>query len=518
MPTGAPTGGVLTSCVCGPNEQPIYDNLPHPGHNDSSFIVINFYNDGSLGPNTTVWITVTFAPDPRMVIENPLYKNGYQYAYLDAQPLAQGQFYQLVIDKSNTVNGRLPGGNIIIYYRDPAEFDTIRNGAPFNGSFTVQTPGQPPVPIETVNGGAIGPLKTYSQLLEVTFDVNRGDNPDTQAFVDYDISGVDSLAVPVYIYGGYDAPNRIIPGSLEDPNSICKKAYIGCETSQAVVEGCPTQVQDVTAAGGNCLASFPYCQLATDATLAASTAVFNKTRWSEYCHLFDLIYAQGFGINQSSLDLYNGCAANRSLAPPCPPYTPPVVSTPTNVIYGGVGQFLLENHCLGPDYAGTRSRLDGAQVTAINRGLCFTPDYFRIPLPDGLSCARFTCTGVECPIFCNDYATCFGFTCADYAPFFTGLQNQSCGTTACDITAANCINVTSAISKNPRVSTCNDSTSLPYQQNLTQNEYAAWARGKGERFYAFSLDEETGGGNLACLYSTQLDIVIFPRCNGTYPG
>lgn len=511
-----PTAPIFNACVCGANEQPIYDTFPHPGHNDSSFIVINLYNDGGAGgPDTTVWITVVFTADVRMVAQGKGYMKGFQYVYLDAYPLAKGQFHQLTIHKSNTANGLLGGGRIIVYYRNPDEFDNQRARPPFNGNYPIQIPGLPPIPLQIAGGGPIGPPATFSQLLEATFDVVPDDDVDTKAFVDYDISGVDSIAMPVYIYAGYD---RIKPGSIEDPQSICKKAYIGCATSHLVVKDCPTQVQEITEVGARCLGSFTYCQLANDSTIATSPNVTDKTRWLEYCHALDEEYAFGFGITQALIDLYNGCVYNHSLEPPCPPYTPPEVSTPTAVIYGGVGQFLLENHCLGPEYAGTKSRLDGAQATAINRGVCPGPNFSHIPLPDGLSCAQFHCPqapAVNCSIFCDDYATCFGNTCADYSPF-DGLQNQVCDGNTCNVDAANCVTINTPVSKNPRVATCNDSTLPPFPVGQPQNEYAAWARSKGQRFYAFSLDEEVGGGNLACLYSTQLDVVVFPQCNGNF--
>lgn len=511
VPTGAPTTPLSNECMCDVGSLPIYDNFPHPRHTDESYAVMNFYNDAAGGVNTTVWITVYFTGSPEMVAGDNRYTVGYSYVYLDAQPLSKGQFFQLTINKLNTASGLLTNGRARIYYRNPNEFDVARNATPYNGHFPVQIPGDAPVRIQTTPGNLpLEPSNMYSQLIEMTYAFVPGDDPNTQTFVDYDISAVDHIALPVYMYGGYDTSDRI---SLSDPrNNVCNKTYIGCATSALVVKGCPTQLFDVTSDGESCYNSFNYCELPEARRL-------NQSHWDIYCHAFD-DYANGFGITQALLNLFNQCALTLNTSSPCPSILPPTVSTPTNVIYGSVGQFLLENHCLGVVEAATRSRLTGAQSAAINRGVCPQPDYYHIPVPAGLSCAEFNCqgnVGPNCTVFCDNYTTCFGYTCANYAPF-DGLQDQTCGTTQCNITGDNCYNITRAIPTAPEVLTCDSTNTSVYLPGTRQNAYAGWARTKGEFFYTFSLDEGLNGGNRQCRDSTQLDIVIFPRCNGTFPG
>ena len=473
--------------------------------------MMNFYNDATDGLNTTVWITVVFTASPAMVERDSRYDLAFSYVYLDAQPLSKGQYFNLTINRLNTADGILESGRVYVYYKNPSDFDADRNASPYNGSFPVQEVDKGPIRIQSADPVPLPrqPSNRYSQLLEMTF-ARDPDSLDDLIFVDYDISAVDHIALPVYMYGGYDTPDRI---RLSDPrNKFCNKTYIGCATSALVVEGCPTQLFDDELEGESCYNSLNYCELPESRRL-------NQSHWDIYCHAFD-DYADKFGITQALLDFFKQCLdTNNTSSLQCPP-KPPIVSTPTNVIYGSTGQFLLENHCLGADYASTKSRLTGAQSAAINRGVCPQPDYYHIPFPAGLSCAEFRCqdsVGPNCSIFCDNYTTCFGYTCANYAPF-DGLRDQTCGTTQCNITGDNCYNITRPIPTAPEVSTCNSTNTSVYLPGARQNAYAGWARTKGEFFYTFSLDEGLNGGNRVCKDSTQLDIVIFPRCNGTFPG
>ena len=467
---------------------------------------MNFYNDAAGGVNTTVWITVYFTGSPEMVARDNNYTVGYSYVYLDAQPLSKGQFFQLTINKLNTAGGLLGGGRARIYYRNPNEFDVARNATPYNGHFPVQIPGDAPVRIQTTPGNLpLEPSNMYSQLIEMTYAFVPGDDPNTQTFVDYDISAVDHIALPVYMYGGYDILERISP--IDSRNNVCNKTYIGCATSALVVKGCPTQLFDATTDGESCLNSCLYCGLTGE-------AIQNQTHWDVYCHLLD-DYAAGFNIDQSIIDLFNGCATNQSKVPPCPSKIPPMLTTPTNIIYCGIGEFLLENHCVGPIGEATKSRLTGAQSAAINRGVCPGPNYTLVPIPDGLSCAKFNCPGganQNCSVPCDNFDTCFGNRCTSYIG-----TNQTCVGTECEITPSNCYNITMGISTGPEVPTCNSTNPNRCQPGTLFNEYSCWALTKGEFFYTFSLDEGLNGGNRVCKDSTQLDIVIFPRCNGTFP-
>lgn len=502
-------------CICGPNEQPIYNTFPHPAHTDESFARYNFFNHNGVDENgqpLTVWVTLALTADGRMQAEDPRFQASFDYIYMDAQRLERGQSVSLIIPKSITANGRMAGGRIYIYYEDPALHDTLRN-VKYNGHYPVQSPGH----IEAIsdeNGNPRTPSNQFTQLLEFTLDVVPGTDVNAFAFIDYDLSAVDQIAMPVYIFGGYDPRTRPDATTGNNNNGFpCGKAYIGCQTPQETVNGCPTQIKDATEHGATCLAAFPYCQLDT----TQEGVVLNETNWQLFCHKFDAI-AEGFGINQSLLDLYLDCVRNNDLEPPCPPILPPIVSTPTNVIYGCVGQFLLENHCLNDGSRFTHSHLDGTQCSALNRGLCFEPNYSHVPLPSGLSCARFRCPGnvpdPNCLIPCFDYS-CFGFLCSNYAAMPAFLA--TCDGLTCPVGDGNnnCVDNDRPISKS-RVSTCNDSTSDPYMHGLLENNYSAWVRSKGQRFYGFSLDEEVGGGNQQCLYSTQLDVVIYPACNGNF--
>jgi hypothetical protein len=516
IPTESPPPPTVgpNSCQCASNAQPLYNTFPHPAHTDASFMVMNFYNANGVaegGVNLTVWVTVTVTADSRMQAEDPRFQTAFTYVYVDAHQMARGDAISFVFPKGVTANGRLGGGRIYIYYENPALFDTLRN-TKYQGAYPTQSINTI-TPISDPNGQPATPSNQFSQLLEFTLDVDPGTDANTKAFIDYDLSAVDQIALPVYIFGGYDP--RTLNDSLSGPNNHgfpCGKAYIGCTQAHQTTDGCPTQVVDRTQHGSICYASYKFC---VDPVRDAPS--FNETLWLTYCHKFDSV-ANGFGINQSLLDLYHQCILNNDLQPPCPPVTPPDISTPTAVIYGCNGEFLLENHCLPGIFPYTRSHLDGPQCSALNRGLCFQPNFTHVPLPDGLSCARFKCPGqvddVSCMIHCYDYS-CFGFTCVEYAQQPQTITDTCDGVTCTFNTATNCINNTLPVSKS-KTSTCNDSTPDPYMHGLTQNDYAAWARSKGQRFYSFSLDEEEGGGNQQCLYSTQLDIVIFPACNGTF--
>ena len=454
--------------------------------------------------------------DARMHDEDPRFNTSFDYIYMDAHQLDQGQSTSLVIPKSITAQGRMAGGRIYVYYENPALHDTLRT-VKYGGQFPVQTPGNI-IAISDENGLPRTPSTSFAQLLEFTMDVVNGTDVNTQAFFDYDLSAVEQIAMPIYIFGGYDP--RTLPNATIGNNNNgfpCGKAYIGCHTPQETVDGCPTQIKDATVNGSTCMAAFPYCQL--DTTVPG--LVLNLSNWMVFCHKFDSI-AEGFGINQSLLDFYTACRNNFSTTQPCPSLFMPLVRTPTAAIYGCVGQFLLENHCLLDGSRFTQSRLDGTQCSALNRGLCFTPDFMHIPEPCGLSCARFLCPGnpgdAECLIPCTDYS-CFGALCPYYANLSSSFD-ATCGGITCPVggnTTTNCVDNTRPVCKS-RVSTCNDSTPDPYMQGLLENTYSGWVRNKGERFYGFSLDEEVGGGNQQCLYSTQLDVVVYPRCNGTFPG
>lgn len=469
--------------------------------------MMNFYNDATDGLNTTVWITVVFTASPAMVARDSRYDNAFSYVYLDAQPLSKGQYFNLTINRLNTADGILEAGRVYVYYENPSEFDTDRNAPPYNGSFPVQKVGLPPIRIQSADPvpKPRQPSNRYSQLLEMTFAADPGSLGDL-IFVDYDISAVDHISLPVYIYGGYDVPERL---NLDDPKNFgCNKSYIGCASSQLVVEGCPTQLFDITSQAQSCLNSCGYCGLTGE-------AIQNQTHWDVYCHLLD-DYATGFNIDQAIIDLFNGCAANQSKVPPCPSEIPPILTTPTNIIYCGIGQFLLENHCIGPIAEATKSRLTGAQSAAINRGVCPGPNYNLVPIPDGLSCAKFNCPGganQNCSVPCDNFDTCFGNRCTSYIG-----TNQTCVGTECEITPSNCYNITTGISTGPEVPTCDSTNPNRCQPGTLFNEYSCWALTKGEFFYTFSLDEGVKGGNRICKDSTQLDIVIFPRCNGTFPG
>lgn len=518
-PTGspvsiAPTPPVFSTCICGENEQPIYDTFAHPLHTEESFARFNFYNHNGIDPQgnpLTVWVTVALTADARMQAEDPRFVAAYDYVYMDGQRLERGQNASLVIPKSITANGRMAGGRIYVYYENPSLHDALRE-IKYGGHYPVQSPGNI-VPISGEDGLPRTPSNLYVQLLEFTLDVVVGTDIDTKAFIDYDLSAVDRIAMPVYIFGGYDP--RTLPNATTGNNNNgfpCGKAYIGCHTPQETINGCPTQIVDEAQHGSTCLAAFPYCQL-----LPGSGDIVDPVNWNTFCHKFDTI-AEGFGINQTLLDFYAACRNNNNLTPPCPPVFMPILRTPTTAIYGCVGQFLLENHCLLDGSRYTQSHLDGTQCSALNRGLCFTPDFNHVPEPCGLSCSRFLCPGnppdANCLIPCLNYS-CFGALCPYYAalpPF-----DASCSGITCPVGGGNtnCVENIIPVCKS-RVSTCNDSTPDPYLHGLIENNYSAWVRNKGQRFYGFSLDEEVGGGNQQCLYSTQLDVVIYPRCNGTF--
>lgn len=530
-PTGVPTISppptvVTLGCECAANAQPIYDNFLHPLHTDESYAVFNFYNDNGVdanGDNLTVWVTMFITADIRMNTTDPRFQVGYTYIYVDAMPISRGENFSYIMSKAVTAGGALgiggvgrsPGGRIVIYYEDPnSGFDQLRTQKYGNKYPVINATFIEPITGFDNVSRAI-PSPSFSQLLEFTLDVDPDQNPDNSSFIDYDLSAVDTIALPVYIFGGYDP--RTIPEALNGTANHgfpCGKAYIGCQRTHETTEGCPTQIEEITVHGSVCISSLKYCSLIHNNQLENTTAIFNKTNWNITCHKFDAI-AANFSITQELLDFYFQCADKLNTTPPCPSVLAPDIPTPTTVIYGCSGKFLLENHCLLDGSRETGSHLDGSQCSALNRGLCIQPNFNHIPLPDGLSCARFSCpenpSGTSCLIPCLDYS-CFNFVCANYTQPFI----ETCNGVTCEVT--NCFENTQPITKAPKEPLCNDSAPDPYVQGLIQNDYAAWARSKGERFYSFSLDEEVGGGNQQCLFSTQLDIVIFPRCNGTFRG
>ena len=519
-PTSAPTL-LVSACRCGLDEQPLYNTFPHPAHTEASYAVFNFYNHNGiddLGNNLTVYITVQVTADAAMQIASGgVFLEAYTYIYLDAFPLHRGQLFTLTIPYNITAAGRLGGGRIVVYYEDPETFDDLRNEPRYGGDYPVVVSPATIVPITTADGNKTIPSSRFQQAMEFTLDVLQGTDPFTRSFIDYDITTVDRLSVPVYIFGGYDLSTLANATTGNNNNGFpCGKAYIACHTPNETLEGCPTRIVDRTFNGGACESSFVYCQTPRE-------QVENPEVWDVYCHVFDTV-AAGFGITQERLDFYRLCntrLANQTI-PGCPPFgiLMPDLRTPTAVIYGCDGISLLENHCLlnGARYA--NSTLDGSQCSALNRGLCVTPNFTHVPLPSGLSCAQFTCPGspgdATCLIPCFDYS-CFGFLCANYSalPSFPA----TCAGITCPVANGNtnCIDYDKPVSKS-KESQCNDSAPDPYIQNRTQNEYAAWGHTKGERFYTFSLDEEVGGGNQQCLFSTQLDIVIYPSCSGNFPG
>lgn len=528
QPTSSSPPVARSSCQCGPDEQPIYDSFPHPAHTDESFAVFNFYNDGAIdenGENMTVWVSMYITADPRMAATDSRFKLAYTYVYVDAVPVARGELFTYTMSKGVTANGafasapegagRAPGGRIVIYYKNPRDFDTLRN-TNYIGGYPLQT-ANAIIPITNERGEPATPSPSYSQLLEFTMDVDPGRNANEFAFIDYDLSAVDTIALPVYIFGGAD--NRTLRGATSGNSNNgfpCGKAYIGCQHTHETTDGCPTQVVESTPQGSACQSPITYCAKARPTTLQNDNGITNKTNWQYICQKFDNISA-GFGITQELLDFYFACGdPNQPTPASCPPKNPGDITTPSGIIYGCNGKFLLENQCNDDGSRYTRSRLDGSQCSAINRGLCVQPNYHPIP-PQGLSCAEFTCPqnpSTSCFINCTDDA-CFGFLCQNYSQ--TNAFSATCDGATCQVGGAtpNCLDRITPKEKF-KTPTCNDSSPNPYERGLLQNDYAAWARSKGERYYAFSLDEEIGGGNQQCLYSTQLDIVIFPRCNGNY--
>jgi hypothetical protein len=512
-PTVAPTTpgtSPFLNGTCRCINKPVYSNFPHPQHTNDSFAVFNFLNDNAtdfLGNNLTVYITYFVNSDSRMT-ENG-YVPGRIYIYFDAVPLSPGQSFSFVIPYNLTSNGRLAGGRFIIYYDHPSTFDTNRPP----GGWPLSTPGnlQPLLGVE--------PSPTHAALLEPTMDVDPGQDPHTKAFIDYDLSCVDQLVMPLYIFGGYDP--RTLPNATTGNNNNgfpCNKAYVGCRTWQETHDGCFTAIQHNTTHGQACLASFPYCNLNLSDTIGLSNnaiTVLNTSFWQEYCHQWDDV-AQGFNITQALLTHYFLCTLANTTEPGCPSVLPPAITgPPTAVIFGCIGKFLLENHCL-VDHNEFGTHLIGSMCSALNRGLCFAPEYNFTPSV-GLGCTTFGCppaqpnTACFVPCLVDD---CLGNYMNEWQPPL--LVNQTCQSTSCDVDTTNatqCANHTATIVKE-KSSTCNDSSPNPYENGLLQNDYARWARLKGENFYSFSLDEEVGGGNQQCLFSTQLDVVIFPRCNG----
>lgn len=510
FPTAAPTASTnVSACVCPPNSPPLYNTFPHPLHTNDSFIQLNFLNDRGVdrnGNNLTVYITVAMTADGRMQQEDPRFMAGFTYIYLDGFPLSRGQTLFFTIPYNNTGAGRMTGGRIHVYYENPATTDPNRVSR-YPAGFPLQSilPG---VPITNALGQPILPTQSFQGLLEFTVDHLNGTNPLTQSFVHYDYSAVDSFALPMYIYGGYDP---LAPRNIQN-NHTCNKAYVACQTTQAIETGCPTELIDNTSHGATCVSSFHYCT-------TGSNLVQNLTNWNDYCHRFDAL-AAAFAITQSQLDFFNNCA-NGEIVPQCP-QSPLRFLTPSAIIYGCVGQFLLENHCLAASGAiATQSRLTTDQCAALNRGVCFTPNPQVIP-PEGLACAFFTCTGSQanpCFVPCFDYS-CFDFLCAQFDPSLFP-NNATCNGLSCPFNAFsnNCFDNTNTPDSQVVVSTCNSSTPNPYTYpGQVKNEYAAMVRSKGERIFAFALDETALGGDQSCLFSTQLDVVIYPACNGTWPS
>ena len=399
--------GPITFTTCSCSNDPIYNNFPHPLHTPASFAVFNFLNNGMHFP---IYITVTATADMQMQIDsNGAYRAGFTYCYLDAHPLQSIQLYSFTFPENLSARGRIAGGRIFIYYDNPSSIDPNRpsTGYPIsqNGMF---------IPLLNDNDQPISPTIDYSQLLEFTIDRLTG---QTQSFIDYDISYVDNAALPVYIYGGYDPSNQ--PGQQS-----CNKSYSACPSLTDFYSGCPTTPLINQANGaGQCLGSYSYCARAENVT-------------KPYCEIFDDLVAD-YGITPQFLQQIKDSGG-------------PDVTTPTNVVYGCNGEFLLDNKCIFPNYA---TQLTRDQCAALNRGVCFTPDYNQQLIG--------TCPGARPP---------------------------------------------------PQASTCNSTTTPTYPSTTMCNKYARYIRSKGVKYYGFSQDEGNNGGNQQCRYSTQLDVVAFPSC------
>jgi hypothetical protein len=490
----------------------VYDSFPSPEHTNESYVQLNFLNDRGVdfnGNNLTVWITVIITADEVMQGDDPRFRSSYQYVYLDAYPLARGERLFFTIPYNLTGAGRLSAGRVHIYYRDPALFDTAKQGYP-GGKYPLQNTTI--TPITNSLGQPIGVSQEYQALIEFSVDYVRGGDRFNQSFIGYDYSAVDGFALPIYVYGGNDPR---VADTLANRLS-CKKAYVACQTPQAIEEGCPTQIEQNTTSGSTCISSFIYC--AKNPSTPETSGIRNLTHWLDYCQRFDGIAAQ-FNITSATLAFYRACKAQVPRNPACPPNNL-IFYTPTAVVYGCVGQFLLENHCKEDGSRNTGSHLTTDQCSALNRGVCFNPDTSIIP-PTGLSCALSNC-GVDetyCYIPCSNYSQCFGFQCLPYTsgPNF----DVQCGDQQCSLGGGNLATGTCKTTFDPIPQVvdagCNSTTPNPYTfANQTKNEYAAWVRSKGSFLYGFSLDERGPGGAFQqCSFSTQLDVVIYPACNDT---
>lgn len=522
IPTNAPSAAPtsifnVSDCVCPPNALPLYNTFPHPLHTNASYIQLNFYNDRGVdrsGNNLTVWITISMTADERAQSEDPRFRNAFTYIYVDAQPVSRGQTFFYTIFYNLTAAGRMPGGRIFIYYRNPAEgFDLLR-ATRYGGHYPIQT-DSPGTAITDSDGAPRTPSNLFQGLMEFSIDHDRLTDPLTKSFLGYDYSAVDSFALPMYGYGGYD-PFAV--NGTENNQLFCNKAYVACPTPQTIEEGCPTQIEQIETTGSTCISALSYCLRDPN----VSSLVSNASHWQEVCHHFDT-QAAIYGITQAKVDFFRSCIGAPLPRDPRCPSTDLNFFTPTAIIYACIGQFLLENHCLQDGSSFTNSTLSTDQCSALNRGVCFQPNGTSIPPVDGLSCSLFGCTGgnitetTSCFVPCFDYS-CFGFHCTDFAsrPAF----NATCNALTCPVGGSNtnCINNTVRPTDHSVVSTCDSTFPNPYTYpNQTKNEYAAWVRSKGERLYAFSLDERgVVGGFQACRFSTQLDIVIYPGCNKTW--
>lgn len=493
--TSSPTEEPLPVCMCTANEQPIYDTFPHPQHTNESHKVFNFYNDGAIdgnGRNMTVWVTLFIIATKMTVFKDSRFREGFAYVYVDARPVARGELFSYTVSRDITANGGLYNGHVYIYYEDPATHDVLRNTR-YNGTYPVQTANNI-VPITTVDNHTVMPSSKYAQKFEF----------DAFGVVRYKLLASDSIAIPIYLYGGHDTSTM--------PSEFCNKVYFGCQSMNKTTEGCPTQLVDRTVHGAVCQSALTYCSLARDADLETNDAVQNKSHWREVCHKFDAI-AAGFGINQSSLDFYFACSKNQTLAPGCPS-NPPIITTPTAFVYGCPEPFLFEAHC-GSGYE-TGFRLDYAQCVALNRGVCTEPNFFPLEF-DGISCAQFACPQsphVTCRLPCTNYTRCFNARCPYYEQL--SLFEATCGSNSCLVGAnSTCTNYSSVFGRALPHPSCNSTAPMRYQRGLVQNDYAAWVHSKCSNCQAFLLDFD-GKAHQECLNSNQLDVVIYPRCKGNY--
>eukprot|EP00755_Sulcionema_specki_P024832 Sspe_Gene.81993::Locus_53419_Transcript_2_4_Confidence_0.333_Length_1408::g.81993::m.81993 len=256
--------------------------------------------------------------------------------------LYPGQAHQV-----DSIPSRVGSGRIYLYYKDPALLGQRR----FGGSVPVEVPQSL--------------VQSHAQLLEFTFGKNRLEQP----FIDFDISYVDSAALPVYM----NSPGAIGAGigprpSL--PSRTCKRAYNTCPI-EVLQTNCPTHLKhiDPVSNAAQCVSAHHHClavhrnETTKHQDMCRNIERFKPLLGSEgsrdqcpSCMLFGCVNAgepghisveQCMAVNHGKCASPDDCPPKRTPEEPVVtnPYATWLTSISTNVFSFSLDDHLGNSHC-----------------------------------------------------------------------------------------------------------------------------------------------------------------------------